>query len=67
MERIVVLENRHPSFELPTTGAVAGRSFYYMANTQTYRRGEDGNLLPAHKLDDLVILRLELDAPGSGL
>jgi hypothetical protein len=37
VERAAVLENRNPSFELPATGAVAGRSFYYMANTQTSR------------------------------
>lgn len=66
VERAAVLENRNPSFELPATGAVAGRSFYYMANTQTCRTGGDGNLLPVEKLDDLIILRLELDAPTAG-
>jgi hypothetical protein len=37
-----------------------------MANTQTCRTGGDGNLLPVEKLDDLIILRLELDAPTAG-
>lgn len=66
MKRTAVLENRHPSFELPTTGAMAGRSFYYMANTQIYRTGAGGKLLPVEKLDDLIILRLDVDAPAAG-
>jgi sugar lactone lactonase YvrE len=66
VERMAVLENRHPSLELPTTGAMAGRSFFYMANTQIYRTGEDGKLLPPEKLDDVIILRLDLDPPRGG-
>jgi hypothetical protein len=42
VERMVILENRNPRFELPTTGAVAGRSSFCMANTQIYRTGEGG-------------------------
>lgn len=66
VERIAVLENRNPGFELPTTGAMAGKSFFYMANTQIYRTGADGRLLPVEKLNDLVILRLDVDAPVAG-
>jgi DNA-binding beta-propeller fold protein YncE len=66
VERMVVLENRNASFELPTTGAISGKSFFYMANTQIYRTGGDGRLLPVEKLDDLIILRLDVDAPAAG-
>ena len=66
VERMAVLENRHPSLELPTTGAMAGKSFYYMANTQIYRTGEGGGLLPVEQLNDLVILRLDVDARVAG-
>jgi sugar lactone lactonase YvrE len=64
-EQLVVLENRNPRFELPTTGAVAGRSFFYMANTQIYRTGADGQLLPPEKLDDVIVLRLDVDSPAA--
>jgi sugar lactone lactonase YvrE len=61
VEGMVVLENRNPRFELPTTGALAGRWFYYMANTQIQRTGGDGRLLPSDQLEDLAILRLNVD------
>ena len=67
VERMKVLENRNPLFELPTTGALAGRSFFYMANTQIDATDKEGKLLPVEKLKDVIVLRLELDAPGSYL
>ena len=41
-----VLEGRSPELAAPTTGAVAGRDFYYIANSGLDALGEDGKLKP---------------------
>lgn len=62
-ERVVgcrVLERGNPLFDIPTTGAVAGDAFYYMANTQL-RALAPGNIVQdPQKRKPVVILRLEL-------
>jgi sugar lactone lactonase YvrE len=52
IERFEILERRNPLFNGITTGAVAGDSFYYMANTQMDKQG-------GHK-DPIVILGIPL-------
>ena len=55
-----MLERGNPLFEIPTTGAVAGDAYYYMANTQLRALGPGGVVKDREKLKPVVILRLEL-------
>jgi hypothetical protein len=59
VERLDVLERRHPLYQIPTTGAVAGRQFYYLANSQVDRLTDDGAVKPG-ALKPVVILSLSL-------
>jgi sugar lactone lactonase YvrE len=60
VERMEVLDARHPLFDFPTTGAIAGTGFYYIANSQAYRFQPDGTIFPLDKLKEVMILRAEL-------
>ncbi|HET9454125.1 MAG TPA: hypothetical protein VFO66_07580 [Gemmatimonadaceae bacterium] len=53
------LERRHPAYHIPTTGAVVGRSLYYVANSQLDRMRAilAGGTPP---LDPLIVLRLDI-------
>lgn len=53
IERFEVLERRNPLFDGVTTGVIAGRNFYFMANIQDEKR-------PDAKFDPLTILRIPL-------
>jgi sugar lactone lactonase YvrE len=57
---IRVLENNHPSFNIPTTGVLAGKSFYYIANSQLRSLQPDGSLKDPEKLKDVVVLQIPL-------
>jgi hypothetical protein len=59
VERLEVLERRNPLFNLPTTGAVAGSDFYYIANSQI-RNLKDGKILSREKLRPVQILKVRL-------
>ncbi len=59
IDRFEVLERRHPAYDIPTTGAVAGDAFYYIANTQLDKYG-DGKIAEPGKLQPIVILKLSL-------
>lgn len=59
IERFQILERRNPLFNGITTGAVAGDSFYYMANTQLDAIA-DGQVARNAKVDPIVILRIPL-------
>jgi sugar lactone lactonase YvrE len=54
------LETAHPAFDLPTTGAVVGDSFYYIANSQLDHLDASGRLLRAEEVVEPIILRLRL-------
>jgi serine beta-lactamase-like protein LACTB, mitochondrial len=54
-----VLERHHPRFEQPTTGEVAGDTYYYIANAQL-RRFRDGKILPWDSLSPVLVLKTEL-------
>jgi hypothetical protein len=60
VERLETIEARNPLFDFPTTGAIAGKAFYYIANSQAYSFNPDGTLFPFEKLKDVVILCAEL-------
>ncbi len=59
VERLEVLERRNPIFNIPTTGAVAGSEFYYIANTQL-RNLKDGKILSREQLRPVQILKVRL-------
>ena len=55
-----IIEAHNPHFDFPTTGCIAGKTFYYIANSQAYRFNRDGTLFPVDKLKDVVILSADL-------
>jgi serine beta-lactamase-like protein LACTB len=59
------LERHHPRFAQPTTGEVAGDSYYYIANAQL-RRFREGKILPWDSLDPVLVLKLDLGQADAG-
>lgn len=57
--RVEVLESRNRFFELPTTGALAGDEYFFIANPGL-RSFDDGQIRPWDRLEDPVMLRLPL-------
>jgi sugar lactone lactonase YvrE len=60
------LERRHPAHDAATTGAIAGKELYYIANAQLDRLLDEGGLAPAAEPRRTVILRLPVDAACDG-
>ena len=58
---IEVLDQDHPLYSNPTTGAIADGWFYYIATAQFEKFDEDGNLAPWDELSDTYILKLRLE------
>jgi hypothetical protein len=58
--RSQALEAYHPLFNLPTTGALVGNKFYFIANSQLRSYDEAGNLFPLSDLEETKILKIEL-------
>ena len=54
-----VLERGNPAFEIPTTGAVAGNAYFFIANSQLRALTPEGVKEP-NKRKPVVILKLEL-------
>jgi hypothetical protein len=57
---VEVLDSGHPAFADPTLGVVAGDRFYYIANSQWPAARPGGEMDPAVKLQDPVILGFAL-------
>ncbi len=55
-----VLENNHPNFRIPTTGVIAGKAFYFIANSQLRNLQPDGSLTSPETLKDVVVLQIKL-------
>jgi hypothetical protein len=53
------LERHHPRFVQPTTGEVAGDTYYYIANAQL-RRFRAGAIFPWDSLDPVLVLKVDL-------
>jgi serine beta-lactamase-like protein LACTB, mitochondrial len=53
------IERHHPRFAQPTTGEVAGDTYYYIANAQL-RRFRDGKIFPWDSLDPVLVLKADL-------
>jgi hypothetical protein len=60
VESVEVLERRHPLHAIPTTGAVAGNEFYYIANSHIDHLPDD-TLVKPDELTPVVILLLKLE------
>lgn len=60
VERLKVIETRNPHFQIPTTGAIAGDTFYYIANAQLRAISPEGILAPLEQLKETVILKTKL-------
>jgi hypothetical protein len=56
------IERHHPRFAQPTTGEVAGNTYYYIANAQL-RRFRDGKIFPWDSLDPVLVLKTDLRGP----
>lgn len=54
-----VIDSRLPEFQSPTTGAVAGDHYYYIANSQLHSM-ENGKRWPEERFKDVIILKTSL-------
>ena len=61
VEGVRVIESRNAQLDAPTTGAIAGSDFFYIANSQLQNLGDDGKLKAGVKLKDVRIFRAPLD------
>ncbi|MFC2133084.1 hypothetical protein ACFLR4_02845 [Bacteroidota bacterium] len=57
-----VLEAFNPEFENPTTGAIAGDYFYYIANAQLTKIDQEGKLFPRDQLNPVKIFKVKLES-----
>lgn len=61
VDRVEVLEAHNPLFSgIPTTGALAGDTLVYIANSQLNAVGSDGKFLPADRLQETAVLKVRL-------
>lgn len=59
IEKMEILERRHPAYDVPTTGTIAGDDFYYIANSQVGHL-EGDHLVSPSTLQPVLILKLHL-------
>jgi hypothetical protein len=62
VERLDVLEANNPVFLEPTLGVLVSDTFYFIANSQWPLVDENGKLAAGDKLQDPVVLKMQLDA-----
>ncbi|HVG34103.1 MAG TPA: hypothetical protein VM911_13525 [Pyrinomonadaceae bacterium] len=60
VERLEILEANNPLFDEPTLGVRVKDTFYYIANSQWESVNNKGELAPAEKLREPVILKVKL-------
>lgn len=60
VERLEILEANNPLFDEPTHGVRVKDTFYYIANSQWESVNNKGELAPAEKLREPVILKVKL-------
>jgi len=61
VEKARVIESNHPLYVIPTTGAIVGDNFFYIANTHLDSVGADGKISPSSKLRNPILLRVNLN------
>lgn len=62
VEKARVIESNHPLYAVPTTGAIVGDDFFYVANPGF--EGPDaaaGKTSPTNKLPDLILLKVKIN------
>lgn len=57
---VEILESKNAAFEIPTTGAVAGDEYYFIANPGLRSFDDDHTIWPMEKLEDPVMLKIAL-------
>jgi tetratricopeptide (TPR) repeat protein len=55
------IDRAHPAFNEPTNGCIVKDEFYYIANSQWGGYTQDNKIKPADQLQDIVILKSNLD------
>lgn len=55
-----ILERNHPEFDVPTTGEIAGKEYYYIANAQL-GKFKDNSILPIDQLKEVIIMKCTLE------
>ena len=60
VERFEVVEANNPLFDEPTLGVIIKDTFYYVANSQWGAIDNKGQLAPAEKLREPVVLKMKL-------
>lgn len=55
-----IIDRKHPAFNEPTLGVVAGKTFYYIANSQWSGYDLHHDIKPDSLLQDIVILKSKL-------
>jgi len=60
VDRLQVIEANNPVFDEPTLGVIVKDTFYFIANSQWGLVDDKGQLGPADKLADPIILRVKL-------
>ena len=60
VEGAETLDAANPLFNTPTTGAVVGDTFYYLANSQMDSYTPEGRIFPPDKLEETWILKVVL-------
>lgn len=58
--RIQVLDQDHPLYAFPTTGALVAGWLYYIASAQFDKLDGEGNVAPWDELSDIYILKVEV-------
>jgi hypothetical protein len=56
-----LLESNNPIFDIPTTGVICEKDFYFIANSQVTAYDESGNLHSLDKLNETQIRRIGLE------
>ncbi len=63
MDRVTgfdVIDRKHPAFNEPTIGTIAGNTLYYIANSQWSGYDANHHIKPDDQLQDIVILKTDL-------
>lgn len=60
--KATIMESGHHLHNIPTTGAIVGDEFYYVANSQMRNFDANGTIFPADRLQPTYILKIPLTA-----
>ena len=58
--RYKIIESNNPDFDMPTTGVIDGKTFYYIANSQINNLDRAGKIQSADQLKDILIFKTKL-------